>query len=136
MINTLKGEMIRLFIVIIILLIASTLFAQVNVETTGYDWIEYTPQQKTELVLTVYKIFKLDTTKPDHKIDNGVNALDGLYYIYYHEMEDSDSKHKEEAVKRVFSRPVMEILAEVITQPADTVPDKKLLKKYGLTYKK
>lgn len=125
--------MLRLIIFISVLSITSPLIAQVNVEATGYDWMEYTPQQKTELVSTLYKIFKIDTTKPERKIENGVIALDGLYYIYYHEIEDSDSKDKESAIEAVFERPVMQILADILTMPPDTKPDKETTDKYGLT---
>lgn len=93
--------------IIIILLLCSAAYA-VNLEATGYDYIEYTHSEKTELVASLYKILKIDK----YTIENGVNALDGLYYTYYQEVRSS--KNKDEAVNAVFSRPVMNVIADIL----------------------
>ena len=103
------------------LLLVLPLFAQPNLEATGYDWIEYTPAQKQELVKTLYHILKIDG-----KVENGVIALDGLYYIYYKEIE-ADAEH--ENLDVVFSASVMRVLADIITCKGK--PSSKLMQKYG-----
>jgi len=98
--------------------------ARVNIDANGFDWIEYTTPEKAELVATIYKVLKVDK----FTIENGINGLDGLYYTYYREVKDSHNK--EEAIKTVFSRPIMEIAAEILNISPDTIPDKEMLKKY------
>ncbi|MCM8760943.1 MAG: hypothetical protein NC938_07530 [Candidatus Omnitrophica bacterium] len=118
-------KMIRtaMTICLIGILSAASSFAQVNLEATGYDWIEYTPQQKQDLVKTLYHILKIDGD-----IANGVTALDGLYYIYYQEVK----KHPDpKAIDVVFSATVMEILVDIVTFKGK--PSKEIMKKYGLT---
>ena len=120
--------MIRLFIVISILFITIPAYA-VDRMATGYDYVLMNDDQKTELVNTLYTILKVD--KNVKAPEGAVVALDGFYQIYSNEVEN-----KEAAIKAVFNRPVMAILAELLTMEAPKSYDETLLKKYGLTQKK
>ena len=126
-----KGNMIRSLIVIISLLTTSPLFAQVNLEATGYDYVEFSPQQKTEFVDTLFTVLKVDRDK--YTIENGVVSLDALYYIYYHEVVNSSTS--ERAIETVFSKYVFEVFAEIMLTEPDIKPDEAMMKKYGLHLK-
>ncbi len=97
--------------------------------TTGYDYVLMNNNQKTELVATLYKILKVDKAPED-----GVVGLDGLYFIYSKEVEGS--KNYDSAIMAVFNRPVMQILAELLTMEAPKSYDEEFLKKYNLKLKK
>ena len=122
-----KGEMIRLFIGIAILLLATPVFAQVNVEATGYDWVEYSQPQKVELVDMLYAILKVD--KNLNPVDGGVLALEGFYKIVYKQIE-ANPQYKD--VDVVFSAMVMRTLADIITIGAQLpTPSDEELAQYG-----
>lgn len=98
----------------------------------GYDYVLMSDNQKTELVSNIYKIFQRNETPEDTVV-----ALDGLYYMYENEVKtDPKIKDKQYAIEAVFSKPVMEIISELMTMKPPTSYDEEFLKKYGLTLKK
>ena len=113
-------------VVLILLLLCSTAYAEPNLLATGYDYVLMNDGQKTELISTLYKILKVDKAPED-----GVVALDGFYYIYSNEV-----KNKEASIKVVFDRPVMSILAELHTMEDPKSYDEAMLKKYELKLKR
>lgn len=127
-----KREMVHLLVIITILFVAVPAYA-VDLMATGYDYVLMNYDQKTELVSTLYKVLQRDMKDPE----NTVVALDGLYYMYSHEIEDdSKIKDKQHAIEAVFRKPVMEIMAELMTMKPPMSYDEDMLKKYGLTLKK
>ncbi len=117
---------------IIFLLLCSTAYAA-DLMATGYDYVLMSDNQKTELVDEIYKVFQRNLKAPEDM----VVALDGLYYMYSHEIEDDPKiKDKRHAIQAVFSKPVMEIMADLMTMKPPTSYDEEMLKKYGLTLKK
>lgn len=125
--------MIRLFIIIIILFIAISAYAEPNLMANGYDYVLMSDNQKTELVDKIYKIFQRNNEVPE----DTVVALDGLYYMYENEIKtDPKIKDKQHAIEAVFRKPVMEIMAELMTMKPPTSYDEEFLKKYGMKLKK
>lgn len=118
-------------ILLILVLACSIAYAEpVNLMANGYDYVLMNDNQRIELIDKLLMIFKQDRAKTK----NTIIALDGLYYIYAHEVEDSENKGK--AIEAVFSRPVMSVLAELLTMPPPTSYDKGFMKKYGLKLNK
>ena len=126
--------MMRLIIVFLTIFLTLPAFAKVNPYADGYEYVTMSAGQKTELVDTLYMILKIDKSDPKNKVENGVNALDGLYFIYFNEMKDKPNA--ERAIQNVFGKPVMAVLAEIFTQPDGGVVDKSLLEKYNMHYSK
>lgn len=84
------------------LFVASSLFAEIDLEATGYDWIKYTPKKKKEYVDTVYKIFKVEDG------ENGVAVLDGFY-------AGCQAGLNPEGDKVLMNAPLIRILVDAVT---------------------
>ena len=92
--------------------------------------MQYSEEQKLELARTLYYIFKVDKTNPEYRVENGVAALDHLYYFYYKESE-ADPKHKD--INTILSAPVWKFLSDIlITYGKMSEKDKADGRKYGL----
>jgi len=125
--------MIRLLIVIAILFAASSAFSQVNVEATGYDWVQMEDAQKTELIKTLYYIFKIDTDK--YPVEGGVQSMNGLYWIWIKDHAEEAKKlppgKSPEGFEEFFGEYVFMHLAEVLIYDG-APPTKEMLAEYGM----
>ncbi|MFH1790754.1 MAG: hypothetical protein ABH885_02080 [Candidatus Omnitrophota bacterium] len=63
------------------LIYAHTASAEVDLEANGFDWLNYSLNQKGEFVNAVFDINGIDKTK--YSVKNGVEALDKFYYTIY-----------------------------------------------------
>ena len=123
--------MIRLLIIIAILFMAFPTFAQVNVEATGYDWVQMEDAQKTELVKTLYYILKIDTDK--YPVEGGVLSINGLYWIWIRNHAEEAAKlpsgKNPEGFEEFFGEYVFMHLAEMLIYDGKP-PTKEMLAEY------
>lgn len=103
--------------------ISAPAVADPNVNATGFEWVEYTPAQKTELMDRFFHILKVNREK--YAVDGGVRALDKFYAAI--DQEAVDIKKAEERA-RIFSAPCITIFVDIITYdqpaPVSAVPGK------------
>ncbi|MFH1790712.1 MAG: hypothetical protein ABH885_01850 [Candidatus Omnitrophota bacterium] len=64
-----------------------TAFADVNINATGRDWVEFSDGDKKALVSAIYDSFSLDPAR--YPVLKGVEALDDYYYAVVDEAEGS-----------------------------------------------
>ena len=61
--------------------------SDVNLKATGYDWIEYTKDEKIALMKVLFEMYKLD--EGVYSIEKAVKNLDVHYYAAHKEVQDN-----------------------------------------------
>jgi len=56
-----------------------SVFAEVNLEANGHDWLGYSTLEKSALLALIYRHLELDEEK--YKVEKGVEAIDRLYNL-------------------------------------------------------
>ena len=63
---------------VMLVAISITAFTEVHLYATGYDWIEYSKDEKAVLMAAMFYLYGLD--RDEYSIEKGIELLDVSYY--------------------------------------------------------
>ena len=89
-----------------ILLVSVSCYANVNLETTGYDWLNFSWQEKTMFVEAVFNILEQKPSRNDLK--KGIHVLDLFYYDSY------KNGPKDKNTPLILEKPTIHVLIKML----------------------
>ena len=72
-----KKRKIILWVTVLLVMMTTTAFAEIDLNANGYDWLNLSIEEKYELIDKIYTILKLDKNK--YSIEKSVKTLNGMY---------------------------------------------------------